>query len=146
MRLRNAVLLAVIVSAASAWAQTRIYQTGTVTRMRMERCMAMPPGFLASLTGMAPTSNTEQQCPEYTLVAERVVYVVVGKVSNQLIPLAEEVEFRIVKNELVVRVDDEKRESRFAVKEMSIRQDWERDKEERERIQRAHKSMGDYIR
>jgi hypothetical protein len=54
------------------------------------------------------------------------VYVIVGKSSNQLIPLAETIDFRLHKNELAVRLDDAKHESRFAIKEMMFRTEWER--------------------
>jgi hypothetical protein len=42
-------------------------------------------------------------------------------------PLAEIIQFRLYKNELLVRVDDEKRECHFSIKEMELRSDWERD-------------------
>jgi hypothetical protein len=42
-------------------------------------------------------------------------------------PLAEIVQFRLLKNELFVRVDDERKESHFSIKEMELRSDWERD-------------------
>jgi hypothetical protein len=71
--------------------------------------------------------GTEEICTEYTLVSEKVVYVVVGKRSSQFMPLAEIIQFHLLKNELLVRVDDEKRESHFSIKEMQLRSDWERD-------------------
>lgn len=49
-----------------------------------------------------------------------------GRSSNQLIPLAETIDFRLQKNELAVRVDDAKRETKFAIKEMIVRSEWER--------------------
>jgi hypothetical protein len=49
----------------------------------------------------------------------------VGKSSNQLVPLAEIVDFRFYNKELAVRVDDARRESKFAIKEMTLRSEWE---------------------
>jgi hypothetical protein len=43
-----------------------------------------------------------------------------------LIPLAETIDFRFHKNELLVRIDDAKKESKFTIKEMLVRSDWDR--------------------
>lgn len=66
-----------------------------------------------------------EQCPEYTLVSEKVVYVIVGRSSNQLIPLADVIDFRLHNNEMAVRVDDAKHESKFSIKEMILRSEWD---------------------
>ncbi len=108
-------------------AQTGIYQQGTVVRMRMEECLAPQRGFMAALSGNS-VSQSDELCPEYTLVTERVVYLIVGKTSNQLIPLAENIDFRFKNNELLVRIDDARHETRFAVREMTLRSAWERDR------------------
>ncbi|MGB6332860.1 MAG: hypothetical protein WBF41_13890, partial [Candidatus Sulfotelmatobacter sp.] len=63
---------------------------------------------------------------EYTLVSNRVVFLIVGKSSNQLIPLAESIDFRLQKNEIAVRIDDAKHEARFTIKEMMVRSEWDR--------------------
>jgi hypothetical protein len=39
--------------------------------------------------------------------------------------LADVIDFRLVKGELAVRVDDAKRESRFSIKEMVLRSEWD---------------------
>jgi hypothetical protein len=65
-------------------------------------------------------------CPEYTLVSDKVVFVIVGKSSNSLIPLAETIDFRFHKNELAVRVNDAKRETKFDIKDMVMRSEWDR--------------------
>jgi len=106
-------------------AQIGIYQHGTVVRMHMGNCMMAQQRFMAAFGPPAGAMN-EEACPEYTLVSKDVVFVIVGKSSNQLIPLAETIDFRMHKNELAVRVDDAKRESKFAIKEMLVRSDWER--------------------
>jgi hypothetical protein len=106
-------------------AQIGIYQRGTVVRMRMGDCIPVHNGVLEALGGQkVPT--VPESCPEYTLVSKDVVYVIVGKSSNQMIPLAQTIDFRLRKNELAVRVDDAKREARFAIKEMIVRAEWDR--------------------
>jgi len=65
-------------------------------------------------------------CPEYVLVANKVVYVISGKSSEQLIPLAETTRFRLQKNELLIRIDDASKESHFRIKAMVLRPEWDR--------------------
>jgi hypothetical protein len=106
-------------------AQTGVYQHGTVVRMHMGDCILAHHGFMVAFGG--PSTPMEQEsCPEYTLVSDNVVFVIVGKSSNQLIPLAETIDFRLHKNELAVRVDDAKHETKFTIKEMMVRSEWER--------------------
>jgi hypothetical protein len=105
-----------------AWAG--VYQHGTVVRMRMVDCLPVHHGFMVAMGG-APTQMSSEICPEYTLVSDKVVFVIVGKSSDQLIPLADVVDFRFNKNELAMRIDDARRESKFNIKEMILRTDWE---------------------
>src|SRR3974377_264279 len=86
-----------------AWAG--IYQHGTVVRMRMVDCMPVHHGFMTVMSGSAPVQAAAEVCPEYTLVSDKVVFVIVGKSSNQLIPLADAVDFRFDKSELSMRID-----------------------------------------
>jgi hypothetical protein len=106
-------------------AQIGIYQHGSVVRMHMGNCTLIQQRFMASFGGPAAAQNQED-CPEYTLLSKDVVYVIVGKSSNQLVPLAETIDFRLCKNELAVRVDDAKRETKFTIKEMIVRSEWDR--------------------
>ncbi len=101
-----------------------IYQHGTVVRMRMGDCAASHRGFMATMSGPSVPIVSEK-CPEYTLVSDKVVYVIVGKSSEQLIPLADAIDFRLHHSELDVRVDDAKHESKFAIKEMILRSEWD---------------------
>ncbi len=101
-----------------------IYQHGTVVRMRMGDCTLMHRGFMNQF-GPPQAAMAEEGCPEYTLVTDKVVYLIVGKSSNQLVPLAEVIDFRIQNKELAVRVDDARKESKFAIKEMTLRSEWE---------------------
>ena len=107
-----------------AWGEhLGVYQHGTVVRMRMGECVFAHRGFMASMAGQGQISP--DVCPEYTLVSEKVVYVIVGTSSNQLIPLADVVDFRLHKNELAVRLDDARHESKFNIKEMILRSEWD---------------------
>ena len=110
--------------------QIGIYQHGTVVRMHMGECLDPRRGFMAALSGTRQLPRSEP-CPEYTLVTDKVVYVIVGK-FNQLVPLAETIDFRFRNNELLVRIDDAKHESRFLIKEMSLRAEWESDRRREE--------------
>lgn len=105
-------------------AQIGIYQHGTVVRMHMADCPLAQHGFLVAFGGAA-TAMTEGSCPEYTLLSNNVVFVVVAKSSSQLIPLAETIDFRLQKNEVAVRVDDAKHETKLMVKEMILRSEWD---------------------
>ena len=105
-------------------AQSR--QQGTIIRMRMTDCMGPQHGFMAAMSGGAKT-DTGAQCPEYVLMADTVVYVIIGKTSDQLLPLAEVTRFRFVKNEMLIRVDDAPKESHFHIKAMVLRPEWDHD-------------------
>jgi hypothetical protein len=106
-------------------AQAGVYQHGTVVRMRMGDCLPAHHGFMVALGGPASQMGAEV-CPEYTLVSEKVVYLIVGRSSDQLVPLADVIDFRLHNNELAVRVDDAKHESKFMIKEMILRSEWDR--------------------
>jgi hypothetical protein len=105
-------------------AQTGGYQHGSVVRMHMGDCVLAQHGFLSTVGGPAIAMPGEP-CPEYTLLSNDVVYVIVGRSSNQLVPLAESIAFRLHKNELLVRVDDAKKEIRFTIKDMIVRSEWD---------------------
>jgi hypothetical protein len=113
-------LSAVTVLHAEGWSFFR----GTVTEMRTVDC-PMPHGIVTAMAG-AP-SLPAYTCPEYTVVGDRVVYVVVARRSDQFIPLAENMNFQIRKNELVTFSDNE-RKSRFVIQRMTLRTEWDRNK------------------
>jgi len=106
----------------NAWAG--VYRHGTVIRMRMGDCTYSPHGFMATF-GSPAAQPVAEVCPEYTLISDTVVYIIVGKTSGQMIPLADVIDFRLTNNELAVRVDDAKRENKFAIKEMILRSEWD---------------------
>lgn len=107
----------------TAWAG--VYQHGTVVRMRMADCMPLHRGFMVAFGPPAAPTGADL-CPEYTLVSDKVVFVIVGKSGDQLVPLADVIDFRFHNNELAVRVDDAKRENKFSIKEMVLRSEWDR--------------------
>ncbi|MFZ3262722.1 MAG: hypothetical protein WA172_01860 [Terriglobales bacterium] len=108
----------------SLTAENRARQQGTIVRMRMTECMGSQHPFMNTMSGaQAPTAES---CPEYVLVTDTVVYVIIGKNSDQLVPLAETTNFHFQHNEVLIRVDDARKESRFHVKEMVLRPEWDR--------------------
>jgi len=124
-RTKHAVLgIVLALCCQAAWAG--IYQHGTVVRMRMVDCLPVHHSFMVAMSGSGPTMPMGDVCPEYTLVSDKVVFVIVGKSSNQIIPLADVVDFRLNKSELAMRIDDARHESRFSIKEMILRTDWDR--------------------
>ena len=124
--MRRVVWLMILLGSLSfSQAGIGIYQRGTVIRMHMGECTLSHRGFMTAAFG-PPSMPDAGSCPEYTLVSPNVVYVIVGKSNNQLIPLAETIDFRIVKNELEVRVDDARHESKFMIREMIVRSEWDR--------------------
>jgi hypothetical protein len=112
-------LLLTVLFVPAAWAGG-VYQHGTVVRMRMGPCMSDHHTFMMAMSGGGP-----QNAPEDTLLSDKVVYVIVGRSSNQLVPLADEIDFRLQNTEMAVRVDDAKRESKFGIKEMILRSQWD---------------------
>ena len=109
----------------SLFAQNGPRQEGTIVRMRMAPCAPASHAFMTAMSGYsAPTSES---CPEYVLVNSSVVYVIVGRNSDQLLPLAETTAFRLKNNQVLIRIDDARRESRFHVKAMMLRAEWERE-------------------
>jgi hypothetical protein len=91
----------------------------------MAECLVPQHGFMAALSGQQRQPDDEL-CPEYVLVADKVVYVIVGKTSSTLIPLAESTQFRLQKKELLIRIDDENHETGFLLREMVLRSEWDR--------------------
>ncbi|HVO82433.1 MAG TPA: hypothetical protein VMT28_17015 [Terriglobales bacterium] len=125
--MKRALLLSFLLcSLSNLLAQNQHHQQGTIVRMRMASCLMAPRGFMAALSGSSRQVDTGELCPEYVLVADKVVYVIVGKTSGALVPLAEKTCFRLQKNELLIRIDDANHETRFNIREMVLRSEWER--------------------
>jgi hypothetical protein len=114
--------------AALMQAQSRWSFKGTVTKMRMTGCVTQN-GFKASFAAL-PMAGAS--CPEYTVMSSKVVYVVVGRHAEEFIPLAEDLDFLIRNNEIVIFSSDEKAKSRFVIQQMMLRDDWDREQERKE--------------
>jgi len=108
----------------SLFAENRGQEEGTIVRMRMTDCVAARHLFMSAMSGTGQAPG--ELCPEYVLVTDKVVYVISGKSSDQLVPLAETTRFHFQNNEVLIRVDDARHESRFHVKEMVLRPEWDR--------------------
>ena len=122
---RKLCCLVALLSPIFLTAQTHIRQQGTIVRMRMTDCLGPQHGFMAVMSGGAKVEPAEL-CPEYVLVADRVVYVISGKSAELLVPLAEVTRFRIQKNEMLIRIDDANKESHFRIKAMVLKPEWDR--------------------
>jgi len=108
-------------------AQNHSHQQGTIIRMRLTDCLGPQHGFMAAMSGAGGgKAEPGAPCPEYVLVADKVVYVISGKGSDQLLPLAEVTRFRLLKNEMLIRIDDAMKESHFHIKAMVLRPEWDR--------------------
>ena len=108
-----------------AWAgPIGIYQHGTVVRMEMGDCSLSPSGFAATFGGPA-THIAAEVCPEYTLISDKVVFVIVGRSAGALVPLADVIDFRLHNKEMAVRIDDAKHEVKFNIKVMILRSEWD---------------------
>lgn len=114
---------------------------GTVIKMRMTGCLAQK-SFMAAMSGVPV--QTVSSCPEYTVMNDKVVYVVVGRRAEEFIPLAENIEFLIRKNELVTFSDDEKSRSHFVIQQMMLRGDWDREEARKELATRMMERSVDY--
>jgi hypothetical protein len=122
---RTLFCIAILALPAFLSAQSLSHLQGTIVRMRMTDCVGPQHRFMAAMSGGAKV-ETGEQCPEYVLVGDRVVYVISGKTSDQLVPLAETTRFRLQKNEILIRVEDVSKESHFRIKAMVLRPEWDR--------------------
>jgi hypothetical protein len=140
--MKRAIVLLVVLCTLpiSLAAQNSARDQGTVVRMRMAECVGSQHAFMDALSGSAKV-QTGELCPEYVLVTSKVVYVIIGRTSDQLLPLAETTKFHFQKNEILIRVDDARREARFHVKEMVLRPEWERNQQIAEAMAAMHSHL-----
>lgn len=100
------------------------YQSALITRMRMVHCMEPPRhgSVMADiLVGSAPpTAMGAAECPEYEIEAAKVFYRIRPR-KDVLLPVGEEIRFRIHKRDLLVLTDDADKELVFSVVEMTLR-------------------------
>jgi hypothetical protein len=121
----------------SGAAQDGSRQQGTIIKMHLNDCISVQHGLMAALSGTSREPAAGELCPEYVLVTDTVVYTIMGKSSNDLLPLAETTRFRFQKNQLFIRIDDAKHESRFDIREMVMRSEWERSRKRQEQKEQA---------
>lgn len=128
--MKRATLLFVFVLLILATVQAEEHWSfkGTVIKMRMGECIGH--GVLAALSGTP--EQPAKNCPEYTVMTDKVVYVVVGRRSEEFMPLAEDMDFLVRKNELVIFTENEKASSHFTIQQMTLRQDWVREQAHKE--------------
>ncbi len=131
--MKRITLLFVFVLGAAALMQAQGHWSfkGTVIKMRMADCTAQH-GFIAAMSGTSVQPG--KNCPEYTILSDKVVYVVVGRRAEEFMPLAENMDFLVRKNELVIFSEDEKLASHFAIQQMTLRADWDREQARKESI------------
>jgi hypothetical protein len=126
MKSRYLLLVVLCALPLSLNAEDRSPQQGTIVRMRLTECIEAQHPLMDALSGGTTRPPSADLCPEYVLVSDKVVFVIVAKTSRQLVPLAETTRFRLQNSEVLIRVDDAHRESKFHVKEMVLRPDWDR--------------------
>ncbi|MGA2962737.1 MAG: hypothetical protein ABSD96_13760 [Candidatus Korobacteraceae bacterium] len=114
-------------------AQSRPFK-GTVIKMQMSEC-TIPHRLISNLSGTPVIATVP--CAEYTVISDKVVYIIVGHRHEQSISLAEDIFFQEKNNELVVFSDDVKSRIQFPIKQMTLRSDWDREKADPEVANRA---------
>lgn len=127
MKRLGMLVLLMMLAALGASAQARWSFKGTVARMRTRECTSR--GFMAAMSG-GPA--TVARCQEYTILSDKVVYVVVANHGTVFMPLAEDIDFIVTRSELIVLSEDEKTRSRFSIEQMTLRVEWEREETRRE--------------
>lgn len=100
------------------------YETALVTHMHMAHCMEPPRhgGFVTdSIVGPAPaTPAGAAECPEYEIEGARVSYRIRPR-RDVLLPVGDEVHFRLHKRDLLILTDDASKELVFSVVEMTLK-------------------------
>lgn len=104
MRVRE-VALAVSLLAAMPLMAADHSKTAIVVRMELVRCSGAEPESFKTL--MAGRSDTRDMgvCREYMLRTDRVVYTIRSR-RDILLPVGEDVRFRLARKEMLVRGDD----------------------------------------
>ncbi len=111
-------------------------QEGMIVRMRLVTCPGPQHRFMMALSGSARV-GPQDPCPEYTLLTEKIAYIIIGRASNQLVPLAETTKFRFQNREMLIRLGDSNHESHFMIREMMLRSEWERQQDRKDAELRA---------
>lgn len=100
------------------------YENALVTRMRMVQCQEPPQrgGLITNFViGSAPPiAIGGAECPEYEIEGAKVFYRVRPR-RDILIPVGEEVRFRIHKRDLLILTEDANKEIVMSVVEMTLK-------------------------
>jgi hypothetical protein len=72
-----------------------------------------------------PQAPVEEACPEYTLLSEKVVFVIAGKSSKEFFATRRSRGFSLSEERAFHSLDDERKESKSVIKEMTLRCQWE---------------------
>jgi hypothetical protein len=123
-------LVLALCAAATLRAEDQWVFKGTVIKMQMTECIAST-GFKVAMGGRPASAGS---CPEYIVMSPKVVYVMVGRHTDAFIPLAENLDFVVQKNEILI---SETSKSRFVIRQMTLRSDWEREEERKELMAKA---------
>lgn len=82
----------------------KFYEKASVTRMETVRCSNPPSrGFWSSLAG--PAATPEGACSEYTIQTEKVEFRLRPR-RLVILPVGEQVDLRVTKKQVVIRVED----------------------------------------
>lgn len=130
--MRRAMLIVILIFGSVALAQARqrpSYEKGHLTKMESVPCgyaQNSGKGIAGEILGTdsSKTQTQELLCQEYTLEARDVVYRIRPKDVKhpELLPIGEEVDFRIKKDELVLRVPEaDNKEHAYHVVSMVLR-------------------------
>ena len=96
------------------------YRKGIIVRMNVVKCTgAEHKGLMETLAAASGGSGDVGFCREYTLKTERVLYHIRIR-KELLLPIGEEVEFRLSQKELIVKQDDNPEEAKFSVISMKL--------------------------
>lgn len=124
MRRLTGLVLFLVGTSSSILAGSPSYQTALVTGMHMVHC-AEPPrhgGFLSNfVVGSGPPIPLgPSECPEYEIEGPKVTYRIRPR-RDLLLPVGDEVKFRIFKRDLLILTEDANKEIVFSVVGMTLR-------------------------
>lgn len=111
-------MLLVLLFVLPPCANAHFYRKGMIVRMAVAKCSGVDHGgFMNALAG---SSNADVgMCRVYTMKTDRVVYRLQTR-KDLLLPLGEDIEFRMSHKELLVKQDDSVDEARFTVISMKL--------------------------
>ena len=122
-RLAPISLFFVFLLLSESLAATPPYGTALVIRMRMVQCAQAPRhGGLVTdiLVGSAPMGVGNAECPEYEIEGPKVLYRIRPR-RDVLLPVGDEVRFRLHKRDLLILTEDTNKEIVFSVVGMELK-------------------------